>query len=211
MAPTITATPTSGTAPLTVSFSGSGSTDSDGSIVGWNWNFGDGTTGSGATVSHVYSSAGSYIAVLQVTDSGGLTAVKSTMITVGAPPVVKVQGGFKALSRTPLDAQDTRALAYSVLSEAQVQSFEMTLECDISLNLPEIGRFRLNVFWQRGAVALVARYIRFEIPELAALGLEAEILLFKLGVAKARVKATVEGETACEGEIRFALVDISKK
>jgi PKD repeat protein len=89
VAPTavITATPTSGTAPLTVSFSGSGSTDSDGSIVGWSWNFGDGTTGSGATVSHVYSSAGSYIAVLQVTDSGGLTAVKSTMITVGAPPV----------------------------------------------------------------------------------------------------------------------------
>lgn len=43
------------------------------------------------------------------------------------------------------------------------------------------------------------------------LRLEAEILLFKLGVAKARVKATVEGETACEGEIRFALVDISKK
>ena len=92
-------------------------------------------------------------------------------ITVAAPPVVKVQGSFKALTRTALDAQGTRALAYSVLSEAQIQSFEMTLECDMSLDLPNIGRFRVNVFWQRGAVALVVRYIRFEIPDLATIGL----------------------------------------
>ena len=114
-----------------------------------------------------------------------MAGASDLFITVGAPPVVKVQGGFKALSRTPLEAQDTRALAYSVLSEAQAQSFEMTLECDISLNLPEIGRFRLNVFWQRGAVALVARYIRFEIPELAALGLPpvlGEVAMLKRGL-----------------------------
>ena len=106
-------------------------------------------------------------------------------ITVAAPPVVKVQGGFKALSRTPLDAQATRALAYSVLSDAQVQQFEMTLECDLSLDLPDIGRFRLNLFWQRGAVALVARYIRFDIPELAAIGLPpvlGEVALYKRGL-----------------------------
>jgi len=106
-------------------------------------------------------------------------------ITVAAPPVVKVQGGFKALSRTPLDAQGTRDLAYSVLSDAQVQQFEMTLECDLSLDLPDIGRFRLNLFWQRGAVALVARYIRFDIPELAAIGLPpvlGEVALYKRGL-----------------------------
>ena len=106
-------------------------------------------------------------------------------ITVAAPPVVKVQGSFKALSRTPLDAQSTRALAYSVLSQAQIQSFEMTLECDMSLDLPSIGRFRVNVFWQRGAVALVARYIRFEIPDLATIGLPpvlADIAMLKRGL-----------------------------
>ena len=106
-------------------------------------------------------------------------------ITVAAPPVVKVQGSFKALSRTPLDAQSTRALAYSVLSQAQIQSFEMTLECDMSLDLPGIGRFRVNVFWQRGAVALVARYIRFEIPDLATIGLPpvlADIAMLKRGL-----------------------------
>ena len=106
-------------------------------------------------------------------------------ITVAAPPVVKVQGSFKALTRTALDAQGTRALAYSVLSEAQIQSFEMTLECDMSLELPNIGRFRVNVFWQRGAVALVVRYIRFEIPDLATIGLPpvlGDIAMLKRGL-----------------------------
>ncbi|HMX10275.1 MAG TPA: PKD domain-containing protein [Burkholderiaceae bacterium] len=89
VAPTaaLTATPTSGTAPLTVNFSGTGSTDPDGTIASWAWTFGDGGSGSGATVSHVYSVAGSYTAVLQVTDNAGMTASKSTTITVGAPPM----------------------------------------------------------------------------------------------------------------------------
>ena len=114
-----------------------------------------------------------------------MAGASDLFITVAAPPVVKVQGGFKALSRTPLDAQGTRDLAYSVLSDAQVQQFEMTLECDLSLDLPDIGRFRLNLFWQRGAVALVARYIRFDIPELAAIGLPpvlGEVALYKRGL-----------------------------
>jgi twitching motility protein PilU len=71
------------------------------------------------------------------------------------------------------------------LSEAQIQSFEMTLECDMSLDLPNIGRFRVNVFWQRGAVALVVRYIRFEIPDLATIGLPpvlGDIAMLKRGL-----------------------------
>jgi PKD repeat protein len=94
VAPTavISATPTTGTAPLTVNFSGAGSTDPDGGIASWAWTFGDGTTGSGATLSHVYASAGTYTAQLQVTDVGGLTATKAVTITVGTPPVVMSVG-----------------------------------------------------------------------------------------------------------------------
>ena len=106
-------------------------------------------------------------------------------ITVAAPPVVKIQGSFKALSRTPLGADDTRALAYSAMQGAQVREFETTLECDMSLELAEVGRFRINVFLQRGAVALVARYITFDIPELARLGLSpvlGDIALYKRGL-----------------------------
>lgn len=106
-------------------------------------------------------------------------------LTVAAPPVVKIQGSFKALSRTPLQPADTRALAYSAMSAAQVQQFEATLECDMSLELPGVGRFRLNMFFQRGAVALVARFISFDIPDLARLGLPpvlGDIALFKRGL-----------------------------
>ncbi len=106
-------------------------------------------------------------------------------VTVAAPPVVKVQGSFKALSRTLLSADDTRTLAHAAMREDQVRAFEATLECDLSLELADVGRFRINVFMQRGAVALVARYIPFEIPELSHLGLSpvlGDIAMFKRGL-----------------------------
>lgn len=83
-----TATPTSGTVPLTVSFSGSDSSDPDGSIVSYAWTFGDGNAASGATASNTYVSAGTYTAVLTVTDSSGLTAQRSVTITAQAPVVI---------------------------------------------------------------------------------------------------------------------------
>jgi PKD repeat protein len=80
----LTATPTSGYAPLTVSFSGAGSTDVDGTISSYAWDFGDGTTGSGVSVSHTYQNTGSYTATLTVTDSDGLKATTSIGITAAS-------------------------------------------------------------------------------------------------------------------------------
>lgn len=62
-----------GSPPLIVVFDAGGSTDSDGAIVGYAWRFGDGDTGSGAQVSHQYTTAGSYIARLTITGDNGLT------------------------------------------------------------------------------------------------------------------------------------------
>lgn len=84
----LTATPTTGTAPLAVSFSAAGSGDADGRIVAYDWTFGDGNTASGASVSHTYANAGSYTATLKVTDDSGLSATRSATITVN--PVVVV-------------------------------------------------------------------------------------------------------------------------
>lgn len=95
----ISATPTSGTAPLTVSFSGAGSSDPDGSIAGWEWTFGDGTSATGVTTSHVYGTAGTYTAQLRVTDNGGLSATSAVTVTVGAPAVAMYVGDI-AMSRT---------------------------------------------------------------------------------------------------------------
>ncbi len=76
------AAPSSGTAPLVVTFAGTGSSDADGSIVSYAWNFGDGQTGSGMSVTHTYSAAGTYTARLTVTDNRGATASATVTVTV---------------------------------------------------------------------------------------------------------------------------------
>jgi len=82
-------TPTSGTAPLTVTFVGSNSYDPDGVIASYLWNFGDGTTSTLSNVSHTYSSAGTYNASLTVTDNSGAQSVGTLSIIASAvPPVV---------------------------------------------------------------------------------------------------------------------------
>ena len=66
-----TASPSVGTAPLTVNFNASGSFDTDGEIVSYNWEFGDSGVGSGSTTSHTYQSVGTYTARLTVYDDSG--------------------------------------------------------------------------------------------------------------------------------------------
>jgi len=79
-------TPTSGTAPLTVSFVGSSSYDPDGAIASYLWNFGDGTSSTLSNVSHTYSAAGTYNASLTVTDNSGAQSVGTVTIVVSAVP-----------------------------------------------------------------------------------------------------------------------------
>lgn len=79
----IAADPAQGAAPLKVSFDASQSSDPDGSITGYSWDFGDGTTGSGATVQHTYATSGDFTASLVVTDDKGATASTSKQIRSG--------------------------------------------------------------------------------------------------------------------------------
>jgi PKD repeat protein len=69
----------------TIQFDGSGSSDSDGNIVSSAWDFGDGTTGSGITVTHVYTQAGNYKVALTVTDNGGLTGKATHTVQIDQP------------------------------------------------------------------------------------------------------------------------------
>jgi PKD repeat protein len=82
-----TADPTSGEAPLVVSFDAAASSDPDGTIASYTWDFGDGSTGTGATISHDYTAAGIYPVTLAVTDDGGATDTAMATITVNPAPV----------------------------------------------------------------------------------------------------------------------------
>ena len=97
------AVPSSGVAPLTVTFDGSTSHDPDGAVTAWRWSFGDGTSGTGPTITHVYSAPGVYTASLTVTDGDGLTNTTTATIAVqGRAPEAPRTLGATALSRTSI-------------------------------------------------------------------------------------------------------------
>lgn len=84
--------PTSGSAPLTVTFDASASYDPDGSIVSYAWNFGDGGTGSGRVTSHTYTTMGTFTITLTVTDNEGKrgsTSRSLTILKVNEPPIAE--------------------------------------------------------------------------------------------------------------------------
>ncbi|NNE34211.1 MAG: PKD domain-containing protein, partial [Rhodothermales bacterium] len=83
-----TATPASSSDPFQMSFDGSASADVDGTVRNYLWNFGDGSTASGPSVSHTYSTAGNYTASLSVTDDDGAVGAATALlnITEPAPP-----------------------------------------------------------------------------------------------------------------------------
>ncbi len=92
-------------------------------------------------------------------------------ISTNTPPRIRIHGKLRPLDMPPLTAVDTKALAYSVLTDAQKHRFEENLELDFSFGLKNLARFRGNVFNQRGAVAAVFRTIPWEIKGFEALGL----------------------------------------
>jgi len=96
-------------------------------------------------------------------------------LTTNTPPQVRVHGKLQRLQLPDLAAAETKALAYTVLTDAQKKRFEETLELDFSFGIRGLARFRCNMFNQRGAVAAVYRLIPERIRGFDELGLPAVI------------------------------------
>ena len=92
-------------------------------------------------------------------------------LSIGSPPQVRVDGELKRLEYADLTPELTKALAYSVLTDAQKKKFEEMWELDLAFGLRGVGRFRCNVFNQKGAVGAVYRLIPERIRALDELGL----------------------------------------
>ncbi|SFM63260.1 twitching motility protein PilU [Ectothiorhodospira mobilis] len=91
--------------------------------------------------------------------------------TTGAPACVKIEGEVRPISRQALQPGGARELAYDVMDERQVAAFERDKEMNLGLSVEGLGRFRINVYVQRGEVSMVIRFIKSEIPTLEQLNL----------------------------------------
>ena len=93
--------------------------------------------------------------------------------STNAPPCIKIEGVTSHLGHNPLPPGAVQQLAYSIMSKEQIKTFEETLEMDIAISAKETGRFRVNIFRQRGEVAIVIRYITAKIQSIEKLQLPA--------------------------------------
>lgn len=93
------------------------------------------------------------------------------ILTSGTPPQFRIDGLLEPVGTQPLSPEDTRALAKSLLTDAQFAELEEARTFDTSSYVSEVARFRVNVYYQRGAVALAVRLIPFEIPDFDELGI----------------------------------------
>ncbi len=93
-------------------------------------------------------------------------------LTAGRKPTLRVWGKLQALEhREVLSPEDTSQLAYSMLNAFQKQKFEKTWELDLSYGVPGLGRFRVNLYRQRGATGIAMRSIPSVIPSVEDLNL----------------------------------------
>ena len=93
-------------------------------------------------------------------------------LSPGFPPAVRVRGRITPLDDYPaLTPQDTREIVYSLLNDSQRKRFENEQQLDLAYSIPNVARFRVNVFFQRGAISAAFRHIPNKIESLDSLGL----------------------------------------
>jgi twitching motility protein PilT len=109
--------------------------------------------------------------VQQLVERGG----SDLHISAGAPPMIRINGSLVSTEQEVLDPETTQRLIYSILDNEQILRFERDQELDMSFGISGLGRFRTNVFYQRGTIASVLRVIPFEIKSMQDLGLPQDV------------------------------------
>jgi twitching motility protein PilU len=103
-------------------------------------------------------------------------------ITAGSPPAIKVGEEIQRVGETRLTPSQTEILAQSIMNDKQQKEFDACKESNFALNYPDIARFRVSVFRQRGSVGMVLRLINSHIPSIEELHLP--LILKNLAMAK---------------------------
>ena len=112
--------------------------------------------------------------------------------TTGAPVSMRIDGLMRPVGKSMLTPGMTKKLAYGLLSPLQIKDFERNLELNLGVSYTDMGRFRINVYMQRGEVSMVIRFIRADIPTLDDLGLPE---LYKTMIMRKKGLVLVVGAT----------------
>jgi len=118
-------------------------------------------------------------------------------LSVGAPISIKIDGVTMPVNAQKLDGDATKRIAYEMMTPAQITEFEAHKEMNFSFRVPQVGNFRVNVFRQRGSVAIVIRYVLgkvFEVEELNLPAVLKELVMAKRGLVL-MVGATGSGKS----------------
>lgn len=92
-------------------------------------------------------------------------------IKVGSPPVVRIDGELSELDEPVCTPEDTKDYAASLMSEKQIRRFSETNEIDFAYSGPNVGRYRINVYRQRGSISIALRQVVTRVPDFRELNL----------------------------------------
>lgn len=90
--------------------------------------------------------------------------------TSNSPVKIKIEGQIFPINKQILSPETVRQSAFAIMTPEQLEYFQRELEIDFAISEPGLGRFRVNVFHQRGFPAMVMRYITADMPKLEQLG-----------------------------------------
>jgi len=93
------------------------------------------------------------------------------LLKVGRPATIRVNGELIALNTAPLKPEELKSLAEQIMTPRQVKEFAEHKEADFAIGVPGVGRFRTNVYQQRGTVAFAFRSIPYEVKQIKELNL----------------------------------------
>jgi twitching motility protein PilU len=118
-------------------------------------------------------------------------------IAAGTPINIKIHGSCIPINQQIMDPATIQTMAYEMLSPEQIKLFETNREMNLSIGRSEVGNFRVNLFWQRGSIGIVVRFITSLIPRIEELSLPpilSEIIMEKRGLVLV-VGATGSGKS----------------
>ena len=97
-------------------------------------------------------------------------------ITVGIPPKMRVNGNLVTMNYAKMMPADTLSVLLEIMTETQRERFEERGEYDMSFSIPELGRYRVNAYKQRGSVALALRLVGTKVPSPESLGVPESVV-----------------------------------